>query len=234
MDNRFSRLEILIGYENFDRLVHSHVAVFGVGGVGGYVVESLVRSGIGEITVIDYDDVSITNLNRQIIAIEETIGKKKVDVIEKRIMSINPECEVHTYDMLYLKETADSIDLTRFDYVVDAVDNISAKLELIERCQKLNIPIISCMGTGNKLDPSMLEITDIYKTSVCPLAKVMRRELKKRNIKKQKVLYSKEYPIKPLKSNEETNKREVVGSTSFVPSSAGLLIGSFVVRELIK
>lgn len=234
MDNRFSRLEILIGYENFDRLVHSHVAVFGVGGVGGYVVESLVRSGIGEITVIDYDDVSLTNLNRQIIAIEETIGKKKVDVIEKRIMSINPECEVHTYDMLYLKETADSIDLTRFDYVVDAVDNISAKLELIERCQKLNIPIISCMGTGNKLDPSMLEITDIYKTSVCPLAKVMRRELKKRNIKKQKVLYSKEYPIKPLKSNEETNKREVVGSTSFVPSSAGLLIGSFVVRELIK
>ncbi|MEE0966861.1 MAG: tRNA threonylcarbamoyladenosine dehydratase [Bacilli bacterium] len=234
MDNRFSRLEILIGYENFDRLVHSHVAVFGVGGVGGYVVESLVRSGIGEITVIDYDTVSLTNLNRQIIAIEETIGKKKVDVIEKRIMSINPECEVHTYDMLYLKETADSIDLTRFDYVVDAVDNISAKLELIERCQKLNIPIISCMGTGNKLDPSMLEITDIYKTSVCPLAKVMRRELKKRNIKKQKVLYSKEYPIKPLKSNEETNKREVVGSTSFVPSSAGLLIGSFVVRELIK
>lgn len=234
MDNCFSRLEILIGTDNFNKLVNSHVAVFGAGGVGGYVIESLVRSGIGEISVIDYDTVSLTNLNRQIIATVDTIGKKKVDVVKERILSIHPHCKVNTYDMMYLKETADSIDLSQFDYVVDAVDNISAKLELIERCQKLNVPIISCMGTGNKLDPSMLEITDIYKTTVCPLAKVMRRELKKRNIKKQKVLYSKEYPIKPMKSNEGTNKREVIGSTSFVPSSAGLLIGSFVVRELIK
>lgn len=234
MDNRFSRLEILIGNSNFNKLVSSHIAIFGVGGVGGYVAEALVRSGIGEITVVDYDTVSLTNLNRQIIALEETIGKKKVDVIRDRIQAINPNCKVHAYDMMYLKETADTIDLSVYDYVVDAVDNISAKLELIERCHMLNVPIISCMGTGNKLDPSLLEITDIYKTTVCPLAKVMRRELKKRNIKKQKVLYSKEYPIKPLKSDEETNKREVIGSTSFVPSSAGLLIASYVVRELIK
>lgn len=234
MDNRFSRLEILIGQENFNKLMTSHIAVFGVGGVGGYVVEALVRSGIGEISVIDYDTVSLTNLNRQIIALEDTIGRKKVDVIEERIKAINKECRIHKYDMMYLKETADIIDLSQFDYVVDAVDNISAKLELIERCHILNVPMISCMGTGNKLDPSMLEITDIYKTTVCPLAKVMRRELKKRNIKKQKVLYSKEYPIKPLKSDEETNKKEVIGSTSFVPSSAGLLIASYVIRELIK
>lgn len=234
MDNRFSRLEILIGKENFNKLTTSHIAIFGVGGVGGYVVEALVRSGIGEISVIDYDTVSLTNLNRQIIALEDTIGRKKVDVIEERIKAINKECRIHKYDMMYLKETADIIDLSQFDYVVDAVDNISAKLELIERCHILNVPMISCMGTGNKLDPSMLEITDIYKTTVCPLAKVMRRELKKRNIKKQKVLYSKEYPIKPLKSDEETNKREVIGSTSFVPSSAGLLIASYVIRELIK
>lgn len=234
MDNRFSRLEILIGEENFKTLQNAHIAIFGIGGVGGYVVESLVRSGIGEISLIDYDVVSLTNLNRQIIATEETIGCKKVEVMKKRILSINPNCTVHTYDMMYLNETADQIDLSQFDYVVDAVDNISAKLELIIRCQDLDVPIISCMGTGNKLDPSLLEITDIYKTSVCPLAKVMRRELKKRNIKHQKVLYSKEYPIKPKESDEKTNKRMVIGSTSFVPSSAGLLISSYILKELIQ
>lgn len=234
MDNRFSRLEILIGEDNFNKLTSAHVAVFGIGGVGGYTVEALVRSGINKISIIDYDTVSLTNLNRQIIALENTIGRKKVDVMEERILAINNQCQVNKYDMMYLKETADKIDLSKFDYVIDAVDNISAKLELIERCYHQKIPIISCMGTGNKLDPSLLEITDIYKTSVCPLAKVMRRELKKKNIKKQKVLYSKEYPIKPAKSDEETMKREVIGSTSFVPSSAGLLIASYVVRELIK
>lgn len=234
MDNRFSRLEILIGEDNFNKLTSAHVAVFGIGGVGGYTVEALVRSGINKISIIDYDTVSQTNLNRQIIALENTIGRKKVDVMEERILAINNQCQVNKYDMMYLKETADKIDLSKFDYVIDAVDNISAKLELIERCYYQKIPIISCMGTGNKLDPSLLEITDIYKTSVCPLAKVMRRELKKKNIKKQKVLYSKEYPIKPAKSDEETMKREVIGSTSFVPSSAGLLIASYVVRELIK
>ena len=234
MDNRFSRLEILIGEDNFNKLTSAHVAVFGIGGVGGYTVEALVRSGINKISIIDYDTVSLTNLNRQIIALENTIGRKKVDVMEERILAINNQCQVNKYDMMYLKETADKIDLSKFDYVIDAVDNISAKLELIERCYYQKIPIISCMGTGNKLDPSLLEITDIYKTSVCPLAKVMRRELKKKNIKKQKVLYSKEYPIKPAKSDEETMKREVIGSTSFVPSSAGLLIASYVVRELIK
>lgn len=234
MDSRFSRLEILIGEESFHKLQHAHIAVFGLGGVGGYVAESLVRSGIGELSLIDYDVVSLTNLNRQIIATEETIGCKKVEVAKKRILSINPKCHIHTYDMMYLKETADQIDLTQFNYVVDAIDNISAKLELIVRCQQQNIPIISCMGTGNKLDPSLLEITDIYKTSICPLAKVMRRELKKRNIKHQKVLYSKEYPIKPQESDEITNKRMVIGSTAFVPSSAGLLISSYVLKELIQ
>lgn len=234
MDNQFSRLEILIGKEAFDKLSSCHIAVFGIGGVGGFVVESLVRSGIKEISIIDYDTVSLTNLNRQIIALKSTIGQKKVDVMKERIHDINSACLVHCYDMMYLKETADQIDLSCFDYVIDAVDNISAKLELIERCQKQNIKIISCMGTGNKLDPSLLEITDIYKTSVCPLAKVMRRELKKRQIKKLKVLYSKEYPRKPLNSNEKTNKREVIGSTSFVPSSAGLLIASYVIRDLIN
>lgn len=234
MDNQFSRLEILIGKEAFDKLSSCHIAVFGIGGVGGFVVESLVRSGIKEISIIDYDTVSLTNLNRQIIALKSTIGQKKVDVMKERIHDINSACLVHCYDMMYLKETAYQIDLSCFDYVIDAVDNISAKLELIERCQKQNIKIISCMGTGNKLDPSLLEITDIYKTSVCPLAKVMRRELKKRQIKKLKVLYSKEYPRKPLKSDEKTNKREVIGSTSFVPSSAGLLITSYVIRDLIN
>ena len=174
----FSRFELLIGEEKLQQLQNSHVLVFGVGGVGGYVVEALVRSGIGHITIVDNDAVSLTNLNRQIIATRETIGKKKVEVMKERILSINPDCLVTGLEMFYLPENADTIDLTKYDYVVDAIDTITSKIELAMRCEKLNVPLISSMGTGNKLNPAMLEVSDIYKTSVCPLAKVMRKELK--------------------------------------------------------
>ena len=230
----FSRFELLIGEEKLQQLQNSHVLVFGVGGVGGYVVEALVRSGIGHITIVDNDEVSLTNLNRQIIATRETIGKKKVEVMKERILSINPDCLVTGLEMFYLPENADTIDLTKYDYVVDAIDTITSKIELAMRCEKLNVPLISSMGTGNKLNPAMLEVSDIYKTSVCPLAKVMRKELKTRGVKHLKVVYSKELPIKPRQSNEPTNKRTVPGSSTFVPSSAGLLIASEVIKDLLK
>lgn len=230
----FSRFELLIGEEKLQQLQNSHVLVFGVGGVGGYVVEALVRSGIGHITIVDNDEVSLTNLNRQIIATRETIGKKKVEVMKERILSINPDCLVTGLEMFYLPENADTIDLTKYDYVVDAIDTITSKIELAMRCEKLNVSLISSMGTGNKLNPAMLEVSDIYKTSVCPLAKVMRKELKTRGVKHLKVVYSKELPIKPRQSNEPTNKRTVPGSSAFVPSSAGLLIASEVIKDLLK
>ena len=230
----FSRFELLIGEEKLQQLQNSHVLVFGVGGVGGYVVEALVRSGIGHITIVDNDEVSLTNLNRQIIATRETIGKKKVEVMKERILSINPDCLVTGLEMFYLPENADTIDLTKYDYVVDAIDTITSKIELAMRCEKLNVPLISSMGTGNKLNPAMLEVSDIYKTSVCPLAKVMRKELKTRGVKHLKVVYSKELPIKPRQSKEPTNKRTVPGSSAFVPSSAGLLIASEVIKDLLK
>lgn len=230
----FSRFELLVGNEAIQKLQESHVLVFGVGGVGGYVVEALVRSGIGHITIVDNDTVSFTNLNRQIIATRETIGRKKVEVMKERILSIRPDCDVKTLEMFYLPENADEIDLTEYDYVVDAIDTITSKIELAVRSEKLNVKLISSMGTGNKLNPAMLEVTDIYKTSVCPLAKVMRRELKARRVKHLKVVYSKELPIKPAQSHEETSKRTVPGSTAFVPSSAGLLIASEIVKDLLK
>lgn len=233
-NDMFSRFELLIGEEKLQQLQNSHVLVFGVGGVGGYVVEALVRSGIGHITIVDNDAVSLTNLNRQIIATRETIGKKKVEVMKERILSINPDCLVTGLEMFYLPENADTIDLTKYDYVVDAIDTITSKIELAMRCEKLNVPLISSMGTGNKLNPAMLEVSDIYKTSVCPLAKVMRKELKTRGVKHLKVVYSKELPIKPRQSNEPTNKRTVPGSSAFVPSSAGLLIASEVIKDLLK
>lgn len=233
-NDMFSRFELLIGEEKLQQLQNSHVLVFGVGGVGGYVVEALVRSGIGHITIVDNDEVSLTNLNRQIIATRETIGKKKVEVMRERILSINPDCLVTGLEMFYLPENADTIDLKKYDYVVDAIDTITSKIELAMRCEKLNVPLISSMGTGNKLNPAMLEVSDIYKTSVCPLAKVMRKELKTRGVKHLKVVYSKELPIKPRQSNELTNKRTVPGSSAFVPSSAGLLIASEVIKDLLK
>ena len=222
----FSRFELLVGKENIDLLSNKHVIVFGCGGVGGYVIESLVRSGIGKITLVDNDDIHESNLNRQIIATRETIGLKKVDAFKQRILSINPDCIVETKEIFYLPENADEIDLTQYDYVIDAIDTITSKIELALRCEHNNIPLISCMGTGNKMHPEMLEVTDIYKTSVCPLAKVMRRELKKRGIKHLKVVYSKEEPI-------QINQR-TPGSSAFVPSSAGLLISSVVIKDLLK
>lgn len=229
----FSRFELLVGEDNIQKLNQAHVIVFGVGGVGGYVVEALVRSGIGHITIVDNDVISLSNLNRQIIATQETIGQKKVDVMKKRILSIHPECDVTTLDMFYLPETADQIDLSQYDYVVDAIDTITSKIELAVRCDQ-KIPLISSMGTGNKMNPALLQVSDIYKTSVCPLAKVMRRELKKRRVKHLKVVYSQELPMKPFESDEITHKRTIPGSTAFVPSSAGLLIAGEVVRDLLK
>ena len=229
----FSRYELLVGEDNIQKLNQAHVIVFGVGGVGGYVVEALVRSGIGHITIVDNDVISLSNLNRQIIATQETIGQKKVDVMKKRILSIHPECDVTTLDMFYLPETADQIDLSQYDYVVDAIDTITSKIELAVRCDQ-KIPLISSMGTGNKMNPALLQVSDIYKTSVCPLAKVMRRELKKRRVKHLKVVYSQELPMKPFASDEITHKRTIPGSTAFVPSSAGLLIASEVVKDLLK
>lgn len=229
----FSRFELLVGEDNIQKLNQSHVIVFGVGGVGGYVVEALVRSGIGHITIVDNDVISLSNLNRQIIATQETIGQKKVDVMKKRILSIHPECDVTTLDMFYLPETADQIDLSQYDYVVDAIDTITSKIELAVRCDQ-KIPLISSMGTGNKMNPALLQVSDIYKTSVCPLAKVMRRELKKRRVKHLKVVYSQELPMKPFASDEITHKRTIPGSTAFVPSSAGFLIASEVVKDLLK
>ena len=229
----FSRFELLVGEDNIQKLNQAHVIVFGVGGVGGYVVEALVRSGIGHITIVDNDVVSLSNLNRQIIATQETIGQKKVDVMKKRILSIHPKCDVTTLDMFYLPETANQIDLSQYDYVVDAIDTITSKIELAVRCDQ-KIPLISSMGTGNKMNPALLQVSDIYKTSVCPLAKVMRRELKKRRVKHLKVVYSQELPMKPFASDEITHKRTIPGSTAFVPSSVGLLIASEVVKDLLK
>lgn len=222
----FSRLELLIGKENVEKLKEKHVIVFGAGGVGGYVIEGLVRSGIGNITIVDNDTISYSNLNRQIIALQSTVGQSKVEAFKERILSINPECNVYTKQMFYLPENADDIVLENYDYVIDAIDTITSKIELAKRCEEKNIKLISSMGTGNKLNPALLEVSDIYKTSVCPLAKVMRRELKKRRIKHLKVVYSKELPIK---TNERTP-----GSSAFVPSSAGLLIASEVVKDLLK
>ena len=229
----FQREELLIGKENLEKLKNSHVIIFGVGGVGGFAVEALVRAGIGEITVVDYDIIDITNINRQIIATQNTIGLDKVSVIKERALSINPNIKIHAFKNLYNEETRDFFFKDKkYDYVVDAIDLVSSKLDLIETCIKNNIPIISSMGTGNKINPIMLEVSDINKTSVCPLAKVMRRELKARGIKKLKVIYSKELPMKPFNQDGSREKSKNVGSISFVPSVAGLIIGSEVVKDI--
>lgn len=227
MENQFSRTETLIGTEALKKLTSSRVAVFGIGGVGGYVVEALARAGIGSIDLIDNDDVNITNINRQIIALHSTIGKSKVEVAKERISDINPSIKVNTYKVFYTPETSKDFDFSKYDYVVDAIDSVTGKIELVLKAQEANISIISCLGTGNKLHPEMFEITDIYKTSVCPLAKVMRTELKKRNIKNLKVLYSKENPIKK-------DGQRIPSSISFVPSVAGLIIASEVIKDLTK
>ncbi len=224
MTEKFIRTEKLIGKENLEKLKNSHIAVFGIGGVGGYVTEALIRAGVGKIDIIDNDTISESNINRQIIATTDKIGEYKVDVMKERILKINPQAEVNAYNTLYLPQTADMFDFTKYNYVVDAVDNVTAKIELVLRANATNTPIISSMGTGNKLDPTMFCVSDIYKTEVCPLAKVMRYELKKRGIKKLKVVFSKEKPL--------TNQRPPA-SISFVPSSAGLIIASEVVKDII-
>lgn len=244
MENQFSRTELLLGTKVMEKLAGVRVAVFGIGGVGGYTVEALVRSGIGEIDLIDSDTVSLTNLNRQIIATKSSIGKYKVDVMQERIMDISPDVKVHVHKCFYLPETKDQFDFSQYDYVVDAVDTVTAKLQIVEEAEAAGVPVISSMGAGNKLDPAAFQVADIYKTSVCPLAKVMRRELKKRGIKKLKVVYSQELPVMPdpelLSSySEETSstapqKRSVPGSVAFVPSVAGLILAGEVIRDLAK
>ena len=250
MLDQFSRTQLLLGAEAIEKFKNSRVAVFGIGGVGGFVVEGLVRSGIGAFDLIDDDKVCLTNLNRQIIATRKTVGKYKVDVMKERILEINPDAKVTTHKCFYLPDTAEEFDFSAYDYVVDAVDTVSAKIELVLRAKEANVPIISCMGAGNKLDPTRFEVTDIYKTSVCPLAKVMRRELKKRGVKKLKVFYSKEEPIKPSEDmsiscrqncicppgaeHKCTERRAIPGSVSFVPSVAGLIIAGEILKDIAK
>lgn len=236
---KFDRTKRLLGTEAMDKLKQSHVAVFGIGGVGGHAVDALVRSGISAITIVDSDEVAESNINRQLIATTKTVGRKKVEVMKEHLLEINPEVSVEVYDCFFLPETRAQFDFTKYDYVIDAVDTVTAKLELVEACREAGVPIISSMGAGNKLNPAAFEVADIYKTSVCPLAKVMRRELKKRNIKHLKVVYSKEEPLEPIEdaefvSDEKRQRRATPGSIAFVPSVAGLILAGEVVKDLIR
>ncbi len=249
MINQFSRTELLIGKEGIEKLQNAKVAIFGIGGVGSFVVEGLARAGIGNFILVDNDKVCLTNINRQLIATHKTIEKFKVDVAKERILEINPNAKIETYQEFFMPDSKGILDNT-INYIVDAVDTVTAKIELVVRANKLNIPIISCMGTGNKLDSTKFEVTDIYKTSICPLAKVMRKELRARGIKELKVVYSKEEPMKPKETIEENCKTEVInspetnqklntkkqvpGSISFVPSVAGLIIAGEVIKDIIK
>ena len=248
MLNQFSRTQLIYGPEAMGKLAASRVAVFGIGGVGGYVVEALVRSGVGALDLIDDDKVCLTNLNRQIIATRKTVGKYKVDVAEERIHDINPDCVVRKYQTFYLPETADQFDFREYDYVVDAIDTVTGKLGIIEQAKEAGVPVISSMGAGNKTNASLFEVADIYETSICPLAKVMRRECRKRGIEKLKVVYSKEEPKRPLEDmsiscrqhcicppgteRKCTQRRDIPGSTAFVPSVVGLIIAGEVINEL--
>ena len=250
MLNQFSRTELLLGKEAMNKLSSSRVAVFGIGGVGGYTVEALVRSGIGTIDLIDDDKVCLTNINRQIYATRKTVGSYKVDIAKERILEINPNTVVNTYKTFYMPETAEQFDFSCYDYIVDAIDTVTGKIELAVNASAIGTPIISSMGAGNKMDPTAFEVADIYKTSVCPLAKVMRRELKKRGIQGLKVVYSKEIPLSPIddmsiscKKNcicppgtkrKCTQRRQVPGSNSFVPSVVGLIIAGEVIKDLIN
>ena len=248
--DQFARTQLLLGVDAMNKLKNSRVAVFGVGGVGGYSVEALARSGVGAVDLIDDDKVCLTNINRQIIADVKTIGKYKVDVARDRILSINPRCKVTTYQCFYLPQNAKDFDFSQYDYVIDAVDTVTAKINLVMQANENRVPVISSMGAGNKLDPTAFMVSDIYKTDVCPLAKVMRRELKKRNIKKLKVVYSKEKPLVPIEDESIscrshcvcppgaerkcTDRRTIPGSVAFVPSVVGLIIAGEVIKDLIK
>ena len=250
MLTQFSRTELLFGKEAMDKLAGSKVAVFGIGGVGGYVCEALVRSGVGAFDLIDDDKVCLTNLNRQIIATRSTVGKYKTDVMRDRMLDINPKVDVEVHKCFFLPENADDFPWDSYDYVVDAVDTVTAKIALVMKCKEKNIPIISSMGAGNKLDGSQFKVADIYKTKVCPLAKVMRRELKNRGVKKLKVVYSEEIPTRPIEDmaiscrnhcicppgaeHKCTERRDIPGSVAFVPSVAGLIIAGEVAKDLIR
>lgn len=245
MGEQFCRTELLLGSEAMERLARSRVAVFGIGGVGGYVVEALVRSGIGAIDLIDHDQVSLSNLNRQIIATRETVGKKKVEIMRERILSIHPDCKVTVHQCFYLPETAERFHFSDYSYVVDAIDTVTGKIQLILQAQEAGIPVISCMGTGNKLNPTELMVADLYETTICPLAKVMRKELKKRGVEQLKVVYSRENPICVKQPNEilgnngqksegsAGRQKPVPGSVSFVPPVAGFILASEVIKDLI-
>ena len=248
MLNQFSRTQLLLGQEGMEKLFQARVAVFGIGGVGGYTVEALARSGVGTLDLIDDDKICLTNLNRQIFATRKTVGQYKVDIAQQRILEINPKAVVHTYKTFYAPQTAELFDFTQYDYVVDAIDTVTGKLELVEQAEKAGVPIISSMGAGNKMDPTAFEVADIYETSVCPLARVMRRELKRRGIRKLKVVYSKEPPMTPIDdmaiscrtncicppgtARKCTQRRQVPGSNAFVPSVVGLIIAGEVVKDL--
>ena len=248
MLNQFSRTQLLIGKEGIDKLENARVAVFGIGGVGGYVVEALARSGVGSFDLVDDDKVCLTNINRQIIATRKTVGRYKVEVMRERILEINPKANVQIHQCFYLPETAEQFDFSSYTYVVDAVDTVTAKISIIMKAQEANVPVISCMGAGNKLDPTKFEVTDIYKTQMCPLAKVMRRELKRRGVKSLKVVYSTEKPIRPQEDmsiscrnhcicppgaeRKCTDRRDIPGSAAFVPSVAGLIIAGEIVKDL--
>ncbi|MCR5825750.1 MAG: ThiF family adenylyltransferase [Oscillospiraceae bacterium] len=232
MADQFSRTRMLLGEAAMARLAAARVAVFGVGGVGSYVVEALCRAGVGALDLIDNDTVALSNLNRQIIATHETLGRDKVDVAAERVRSINPACRVRTYKTFFLPENADAFDFAQYDYVVDAIDTVAGKLALVERAQAAHTPILSALGTGNKLNPALLEIGDVYDTSVCPLARVMRRELRRRGVPQLKVLWSREEPLTPLPADEPTERRSLPGSTPFVPAAGGLLIAAEVVKDL--
>ena len=236
MENQFTRTQLMLGDDAMKVLKSSRVAVFGVGGVGGYTAEALARSGIGEIDLIDNDTVCLSNLNRQIIATHSTLGIPKVEAARARLLDINPSIKVNIHNTFFSAENADEFDFESYDYIVDAIDTVSAKIELVLRADKANVPIMSSMGAGNKLDPTLFEVSDIYKTSVCPLARVMRYELKKRKIKRLKVVYSKEQPIKPQFQRSELpeGKRQIPASVAFVPSVAGLIIAGEVIKDLAK
>ena len=250
MLTQFSRTELLLGKEAMEQLSKARVAVFGVGGVGGYACEALVRSGIGAFDLIDDDKVCLTNLNRQIIATRKTVGKYKTDVMKERMLEINPDVDVAIHKCFFLPENADEFPFEEYDYIIDAVDTVNAKIELVMKAQEKNVPIISSMGAGNKLDASMFQVADIYKTKVCPLAKVMRRELKKRGVKKLKVVYSEEKPTRPIEDmaiscrtncicppgakHKCTERRDIPGSVAFVPSVAGLIIAGEVIKDLSR
>ncbi len=238
MTEQFSRTALLIGENGIQKLQNAKIAVFGIGGVGSYAIEGLARAGIGNFILVDNDKVDISNLNRQIIATHKTIGRPKVEIAKERILDINPNANIEIYQEFFMPNSKEILDNT-IDYIIDAVDTVTAKIELVVRANKLNIPIISCMGTGNKLDPTKFEVTDIYKTSICPLAKVMRKELKSKGIKELKVVFSKEEPIKPSYKaveikKDNLNKKQPPGSISFVPSVAGLIIAGEVIKDIIK